>query len=493
MTGHPPAHSLFTLTRRELVLLVLMFLASLPAVTTRIYSSDEIEYFSYLRSIWFDHDVSFENEYQYFHDRNIARAEGFHETFLERVTEAGRRPNFGTIGSALLWSPFYAVADVSVRLRRAAGSSVAADGFSQPYIAAVAYGSALYGFLAVLLTIGAARRVLPASAKASARPGFAGGTVRPPAETTNDSSLFGSLVVWAGSPLLFYMYVAPPMSHACSAFAVALFVTVWLYVRQDWSVRGVIALGMSAGLMAMVREQDAFFAIGPALDFVLHGRRGQSIGAIARMTVAGCAATVLTMAPQFAAYQGLNGHMTPSRLVARKMTWTAPHALEVLFSPAHGFVFWTPLAVLAVAGLGWLAVRSTGERRDVARLALLMIALQIYVGGSVESWTVAGAFGQRRFVALTALLGIGLAALWDAARATPWRPVLTVAIVVCLWWNLALMALFGTGLMNRQRLELGRNAYDAFVTVPRLAPQLAYRYVFDRQSYYRTAPPAQVP
>ena len=56
----------------------------LPAVTTRVYSSDEIEYFSYLRSIWFDHDVSFENEYQYFHDRNIARAEGFHETFLER-------------------------------------------------------------------------------------------------------------------------------------------------------------------------------------------------------------------------------------------------------------------------------------------------------------------------------------------------------------------------------------------------------------------------
>ena len=27
------------------------------------------------------------------------------------------------------------------------------------------------------------------------------------------------------------------------------------------------------------------------------------------------------------------------------MTWYAPHALEVLFSPAHGFFFWTPLAL----------------------------------------------------------------------------------------------------------------------------------------------------
>ena len=38
-----------------------------------------------------------------------------------------------------------------------------------------------------------------------------------------------------------------------------------------------------------------------------------------------------------------------------------------------------------------------------------MVALQIYVGGSVESWTVAGAFGQRRFIALTAAMVIGYA------------------------------------------------------------------------------------
>ena len=478
MTGHVSAQSLLRLTRRELVVLVLMFVATLPAVTTRVYSSDEIEYFSYLRSIWFDHDVSFENEYQYFHDRNVARAEGFHETFLELQTEAGRRPNFGTIGSALLWSPFYAVADLSVRLRRAAGSDVAADGFSPPYIAAVAYGSAFYGFVAVLLTIGASRRLLDPSTESEGEP---------------DASLLGSLLVWAGSPLLFYMYVAPPMSHACSAFAVALFVAVWLRVRQGWTRRGVIALGLSAGLMAIVREQDVFFAIGPALDFLLTGTRGRPTSRTIVTALAGCVAFGLAMVPQLLAYERLNGMMRPSRLVLRKMTWTAPHGLEVLFSPEHGFVFWTPIAVLAIAGLVWLAARSQGERRLVAVIALVMIALQVYVGGSVESWTVAGAFGQRRFVALTVLLGIGLAALWDGVRGTAWRPVLAIAILFCVWWNLALIALFGTGLMNRQRLELGRNAYDAFVTIPRLAPQLAYRYVFDRQSYYRAAPVTRVP
>ena len=47
------------LSRRELLFLTAMFALSLPAVTSRLYSSDEVQYFSYLRSLWFDHDVSF--------------------------------------------------------------------------------------------------------------------------------------------------------------------------------------------------------------------------------------------------------------------------------------------------------------------------------------------------------------------------------------------------------------------------------------------------
>ena len=228
-------------------MLVAAFVLSLPAVTPRIYASDEIQYFSYLRSLWFDGDVSFENEYRYFFDRNVGRGEGFHATFLEQYTDAGRRPSFATIGCALLWSPFYAVADVVTRVR---GGSP--DGFSRPYVAAVAYGSAFYGFVAILLSIGAARRL--------AGPG-----------------LLAGILVWLGTPLLFYMYVSPPYSHACSAFAVALFVTIWLHARERWTVGGAIALGLSGALMAMVREQDAFLALGPAVDFVWTLVRGDAV------------------------------------------------------------------------------------------------------------------------------------------------------------------------------------------------------------------------
>jgi hypothetical protein len=468
-------------TRRQWIFLVCLFLLSLPAVTPRIYSSDEIQYFAYLRSAWFDHDLSFENEYQYFYDRGIARSEGFHDTFLERTTATNRRLNFGTIGCAILWSPFYLVADVVATTNR-----WEVDGFSNPYIAAVAYGSAVYGFLALVLAILCARRL-----------GLDG--------------FYAGLAAWLGTPLFFYMYIAPPFSHACSAFGVALFIYAWLHVRDYWTTQGLVALGAAAALMAMVREQDAFFAAGPALDFGLWalGRLREDPASVKPKVVsvlAGIAAFAVVFAPQAATYFVLNGHLGPDSSVQHKMNWRAPHALEVLLSPEHGFFIWTPLALVAIAGLVLLAVppgggnyrKGNGSRNRIGACLLVMVALQIYVGGSVESWTVAGAFGQRRFIALTAILVIGLAALVDAVRrarsrdavgrtaTTKWpRAVLTVVAVLGVYWNLALIAEFSVGLMDRQKLEPRKNAYDAFVTLPRIAPSLLYRYLFDRSSFYQ--------
>jgi hypothetical protein len=470
-------------SRRELLLLAALFVLSLPAVTARLYSSDEVQYFSYLRSLWFDHDVSFENEYQYFYDHQVARSPDFHQTFLELETAAHRRINYATIGCAILWSPFYALGDVSARLMRSAGRDVAVDGYSQPYLSAVAYGSAFYGFAAIVLAIAAARRIIGGYAFSS------------------------GLAVWFGTPLFFYMYVAPPFSHACSAFAVALLVTVWLNVRRTWTVAGALALGAAGALMAMVREQDIFFVLGPAVDFGLalikgQGTRDKGQGKMrdrVLAALAGVLAFVLAYLPQLIAYQALNGRPRPSPLVTRKMYWHAPHALQVLADTEHGFLFWTPLALLALAGLILLTAAPEraavatpkDEGRRIGACMLLMVASQVYVSGAVESWTVAGAFGQRRFVALTIFLVIGLAALRQWIHRAAMRIATRIAIVICIWWNLALIAEFGTSMMDRQKLELRRNAYDAFVTLPRMAPQLVYRYLTERASFYKPAEPRQ--
>lgn len=460
--------------------LTLLFLISLPAVTTRLYASDEIEYFAYLRSLYFDGDLSFDNEYRYFYDRNIARAHFFKETFLDFATPTGLRRNFAPIGSALLWAPFYAAADASVRIARAFGSSVAADGFSRPYISAVAFGSAVYGFLALVLSALAARRIV----------GVTAGTLA---------------AVCFGTPLVFYMYVAPGFSHANSAFAVAAFVVAWLHVRRDWSAGGVAALGALAALMGMVREQDLFIAIGPAVDYVVKMGRAvrsghRSPGEMLWKAVLGVAAVVIFFLPQAIAYLTLYGRLGPSPDVQQKMTWTAPNAWRVLVSPDNGWFFWTPLALPALIGLVALACgygrRDSGdatvhdpERRWIGGICLIMLASQIYVSGSLNTWAGAGSFGQRRLVGLTIFLVIGLAALLQMMRAGWPRFAVNAIIVLSIWWNLGLIAQFATGLMNRSRVEPARNAYNNFVTIPLEFPALAYRYVFDRQSFYQSTTP----
>lgn len=472
----------FRLSVRELTVLVALFTLSLPAVTLRLYASDEVQYYAYLRSLWFDRDVSFDNEYRHFYETGVARSTLFSKTFIEPATDTGLRRNFATLGSAILWAPFYGVADVSVRAARAAGSDTPADGYSKPYVAAVCLASALYGFLAILLSIRIAR-------------GLTG------------SGLRAATAVWAGTPLVFYMYVAPVFGHATSAFAVTLFVAVWLDVRRGWTPGGVAALAAAGALMTMVREQDAFFAIGPAVDFLFAlrssfaGSRPEEKtrlagGSIAMMGIA-AATFVVLLAPQLLAYHALNGRFSPSPLVSRKMTWSSPHGLQVLLSPEHGFFFWTPLAALALAGLIVLALSSSGpadglaDRRRIAVVMIVMAAATVYVTGSVESWTAAGAFGQRRFVNLTPLLVVGLAAHFARAggRAAATTRVLAIVVAVCVWWNLALIAQFGARMMDRQRLELARNARAAFVTLPATGPRLVYRYLFDRQSFYRPEPP----
>ena len=443
------------------VWLCLVFAISLPAVTVRFYASDEIEYFAYLRSMWFDGDVSFDNEYRYFYDRGIARGWRFKETFLDGETATGLRNNFAPIGSAVLWAPFYVVADAGVKVARVLGADVAADGYSMPYIASVVYASATYAFLALLLSAHAASRLL--------------GSLH--------ASIGAALAVWIGTPILFYMYLAPGFSHACSAFAVAAFVVLWLHVRREWSWGGVVALGAMAAIMGMVREQDLFIAIGPAIDYVTTIARSPRIGTMIARGVVGLVSCAICYLPQVMAYQLLYGRPAPSPTVEHKMTWTSPHIWQVLASTENGLLFWTPLALAALAGLAWLAARSW-----VGFICLVMALTQFYLGGSLDTWAGAGSFGQRRLVGLTIFFVIGLAAAFTMVRRAGPRSAIGVFVVLAVWWNLGLTAQFGSGLMNRQHLDPARNAYDSFVTVPRRLPDLVYRFVLDRESFYQSRP-----
>lgn len=446
--------------------LVLLFVLTLPLVTPKIRGADEIEYFSYLRSLVFDHDVEFGNEYERFYAADPKGLAGFKSTFLDlREADTGRHINFAPLGCALLWSPFYLLAHAGVLVARAFGARVAADGFSFPYVAAACYASALYGLAGLLLVHDSLR---------------AHGRIPEPAATLSVAGL------WLATPLLYYMTLAPAFSHGPGVFAVALL--VWLSLRAaarpPGGIREWAAIGAAGGLAALVREQDGLFLIIPAGLLLCQAMAGRAWGAAIARAAAMGGAVVLTLVPQLLAYRALTGHFGPSRLVARKMSWSSPHLLQVLFDPGHGLFAWSPLLLAATAGLVYLV----GRRRDATAVLLaLSLLLQVWINGAVESWTQAGAFGARRFVSSTPVFAWGLAALLAAVPVRRQR-VAGLALALFAAWNVGLMVQFGLKLMDRQRLEWPRVAVNQVSAVPRHLGRAAWLFFTDRERLVREGP-----
>src|SRR5207244_529697 len=104
------------------------------------FGADSPSYFVYLRSAAFDHDLDFANEW----------AQWGYEP--QPLTATGHRRNVHAIGSAMIWSPFYAAAHAYVVATRLLGSrAYAADGYAIPYVRATALGTATVAVLGAFL------------------------------------------------------------------------------------------------------------------------------------------------------------------------------------------------------------------------------------------------------------------------------------------------------------------------------------------------------
>jgi hypothetical protein len=292
------------------------------------------------------------------------------------------------------------------------------------------------------------------------------------------------VAIWFGTPLLYYMTLAPGFAHAPAMFAVSLMLWLWLRSRErgDDSLRTWAGTGAAGGCAGLIRPPAALFLVAPTVELVWSAVRNRrwAWGA-GRVVVMGVCAGAMFL-PQLVLNRILSGGLSPTKLVTRKLAFSSPHFLQVLFDAGHGLFFWTPLAIVAVAGL---AIPALWRRNRLGSLIALTFLLQIWINGSVESWTQAGAFGARRFVESTPVLAWGLAAAltWSAPRIRRLTALAILAVFV--WWNLSLMVQFGLKLMNRQRLEWPAVAVNQVSVVPSRLVRTAWLFFTDREALVR--------
>ena len=419
----------------------MIFICSLPLLTPRLYGGDEIQYFAYLRSAWKDRDLQFSNEYQWFYDQSPPKLESFRRAFMVKLNRTGYARNDAPIGCAILWAPFYAAADVYAKTVRHT-----ADGYSFPYIFAICLASAFYGFLGFLLQYLMARRFF------SEKPAF-----------------WAVITMWFGAHAVFYMYVTPPMSHATSIFTTSLFLYAWLRLRENDSAAGAILLGLLGGLAAMVRWQDGVFLLLPALD-----RKP------VKWKLAVLVAAFLAFVPQIWVWRILNGEINPYSTgnLNGKFFWYARYFVPVLFSSYHGLFIWTPVILLCIAGFFFLI------RRDpVFRLPVLVFVVQLYLLSCLDTWQGGAAFGLRYIISCTAVFTLGLAALYSHL---PRRLVQGVSVFFVVW-NLFMVIQASTGMIPRGgHFPVSVMIRNQFTKVPAHIGTIAYRYLFNRSSFYES-------
>ena len=164
------------------------------------------------------------------------------------------------------------------------------------------------------------------------------------------------------------------------------------------------------------------------------------------------------------------------------MDYASPHFLDVLFDPAHSLFFWSPVLFVAFLGLLFAASRSGGRPYALALTGLL---LQVWICGSIGSWSQNGAFGMRRFVSATACFALGLAPLLAALVARASKRAVLAAVALVAWWNVSLMVQFGLRLMDRQKLEWPKVAIHQITEVPRHLGRTAWLFFTDRERLVR--------
>jgi hypothetical protein len=379
-------------------------------------AGDGVSYYVYVRSLMKDADLDFTNEYT--HYEMIDRAD------LKVPTRTGLRRSIFSVGPGLAWIPFFAAGEAVARAEGALGRDVDLSGYGPEHVNAVALGSLLYGFGAVLLIHDLLRRHFP-----------------------RDTALLGALLTWWATFLHWYMVHQPTMSHAASAAAAALVVWLWDRGRARPTVSSALALGLAAGFAMCLRWQNALLLLLPAWDALTAMRRGgrEAREGCRRAALVGLAA-LLGAFPQMAAWKAIYGEwlLRYPPHGADFLRLDHPYVLQTLFSTRHGLLSWTPVFWAGYLGYFWLLCR----RAPLAWPLLPPLVAMTYVNMCSGDWWAGGSFSNRRFDSLLPLLALGVAGSLEWARRTlAHHPQLAVgaALVPAVAWNLGLITQVARG------------------------------------------------
>jgi len=453
---------LLRLTKYE-ALLTITFLVTLPLSNPWV-RGDGVGYYAFARSTLIEHRLDFTKDWLAANTSfRMGRTDAQGNIEPGEYTATGHLDNHFSVGPAILWLPFLMLAHEGVLLCNRLGENIPADGFSRPYRVAMALGTALYGFLALMISFALARRYVP-----------------------EHWAFLATLGIWFASSLPVYMYFNPSWSHAHSAFMVALFLWYWIRTRAGRTWAQWFVLGAIGGLMIDVYYLSGIILLLPvleSLDVYREGLRGRASEPIIRLLLKDMffAGTIFALfVPTLISKKIIYGSYL-NLGYRERWFWSSPAFLKAGFSSDHGLFSWTPILILAVVGIFILRRLD----RSLAWYLVAIFAAYLYAVGCYQNWDGLSSFGSRFFVSFTPVFVLGLAVffdslerIWNKKRASI---VSVSATAILILWNLGLIFQWGMHLIPaRGPISWRDAAYNQFAVVPIEASQSLKNYLTHR-------------
>jgi len=433
--------------------LLALFFLSLPLVNPWV-RGDGIGYYAYIHSLLIHHNLNFEDEFRAGNTGfTMSRVDANGNLDSSLYTTTGHLGNHFTVGPSMLWAPLLVpVHGVMLALQRA-GFHVKPDGFSKPYIVAMAVATALYGFIGLLLCYSIACRFVD-----------------------RRWAFLATLGIWFASSLPVYMYFNPSWSHAHSVFAVSLFLWFWERTRRNRTLVQWIILGLLSGLMLDMYYPNVVVLIIPLFESLRGywrslrpGSDWNAVGRLFGLNTLYCASTVLAFLPTLITRNMIYGHfLTFGYDGETAWRWASPVLGAVLLSSDHGLLTWTPVLIPALVGL----VLFWKYDRELAPSVLVVVTTFCYLIACYICWDGLSSFGNRFFISMTPFFVLGLSitlnelAIWMKSRQAAMRMAVPVISFLILW-NWAFIFQWGMHLIPvRGPISWRTMVANQFVVVP---------------------------
>lgn len=377
------------------IILSSIFLLHFAVVGQAVYG-DGIYYWSYTRSLSLDHDLNFANELSHRYNPKHNNTSEDEEVAKDLPkTSSGRVFNKYPPVAPILWIPFFIIADILITIIQSFSIQVSKNGYSDLYQILVGLGnisfivSGIY-FLQKFLTIYSKNG-------------------------TKFISLICLLLLFA-TDLLFYGSIDVINSHPVAFFLSTLFFYCWFKTNKNRSSSKWFLLGILGGLLGATRTLDSLILILPIIYELFQKSKQKKLKIVKylKQSFIFIIGSVIGFSPQLIAWYSLNSTIgkDPYLGSGTELNFLTPHILGLIFNFKTGFLFYSPLLLIALAGMFFVYKKN----RTLGLSLSIILLFYYYLIASWNGWHQGESYGMRMFISLFPIFALGLLEVVLAVR-----------------------------------------------------------------------------